>query len=151
MRKRHIIFISIVSIIVLLVYSHWSSQENDFEPNDVEEMSFENLFIPIKADTLIAYLNEFKMNHPSLEITNYSSEIVIKYNKHALILLNATANDMSKEREEFVRSGIIKDDNDKTVITLEKEKKDGHSFVSCPAPMLAEILRVKELKQIEKK
>ena len=45
------------------------------------------------------------------------------------------------EHEEFVKSGIVSDSEEKT--TLRLKKRGG--YVECPAPILSEILRLKNM------
>lgn len=141
MKRIHFILSAIATLIVLIVSANWLLKESEQVTDDKSEMTYENLFVQIKSDTLIYYLNTYKERHPSLVIKDNSREIVIEHNKHALILLNVSANDMPQEREEFVKSGVISDSGDKT--TLRLKKKDG--YVECPAPILSEILRLRNM------
>lgn len=146
MKKIHFVLFAIAMLIVLSVYAKWRLKETGLATDSETEMTYENLFVSINSDTLIYYLNDFKENHPSLSIRDNSHEIIVEHNKHALILLNVTANDMPKEREMFANGGIITDKDDKTVLRLAKSKINSAYYVECPAPILAEILRLKNLK-----
>ena len=145
MKKIHFILFSIALLTVLLVFANWRLKELEPIKEDKFEMTYDNLFVQINSDTLVYYLNTYKERHPSIVVKDNSHELVIEHNKYALILLNLTANDMPIEREEFVKSGIVSDSEGKT--TLRLKKRDG--YVECPAPILSEILRLKNMDDIE--
>lgn len=142
MKKIHFILFSIATLMVILVYANWRLKERELIKDEKSEMTYDNLFVQINSDTLVYYLNTYKERHPSIVIRDNSHEVVIEYNKYALILLNLTANDMPIEREEFEKSGIVSDSEEKT--TLRLKKRDG--YVECPAPILSEILRLKNMR-----
>lgn len=141
MKKIHFILFSIALMTVLLVFANWRLKEREQIKDEKSEMTYDNLFVHINSDTLVYYLNAYKKMHPSIVIKDKSHEIVIEHNKYALILLNLTANDMPIEREVFVKSGIISDSEEKTTLRLKKEGV----YVKCPAPILSEILRLKNM------
>lgn len=127
---------------VILVYANWKLKERELIKDEKSEMTYDNLFVQINSDTLVYYLNTYKERHPSIVIRDNSHEVVIEYNKYALILLNLTANDMPIEREEFEKSGIVSDSEEKTTLRLKKRDE----YVECPAPILSEILRLKNMR-----
>jgi len=142
MKKIHFILFSIATLIVLLVYANWRLKEREQIKDEKFEMTYDNLFVQINSDTLVYYLNTYKESHPSIVIKDNSHEVIIEHNKYALILLNLTANDMSIEREEFVKRGVVLDSENKTTLRLKKEG----IYVKCPAPILSEILRLKNMR-----
>lgn len=141
MKKIHFILFSIATLMVLLVYANWRLKEHEQIKDEMSEMTYDNLFVRINSDTLVYYLNTFKERHPSVVIKDNSDEVVIEHNKSAFILLNIVTNDMPNERKVFVNSGVISDNEDKTTLRLKKE----NGYVECPAPILAEILRLKNI------
>lgn len=141
MKKIHLILFSIATLICLLVYANWRLKEHEQIKDEISEMNYDNLYVKVNSDTLVYYLNTFKESHPSVVIKDNSDEVVIEHNKGAFILLNIVTNDMPREREKFVKSGIISDNEDKTTLRLKKE----NGYVECPAPILAEIIRLKNI------
>ena len=146
MKDKILIFIvSFVLVAFLLFGAQWILQDKSVKTTEMLPMSSEQLFVDIKADTLIKYLNLYfrTENHPSLKIEDKSSKLIIEYNKNSPILLNIIDNGMADERKELEKSGIIIDDDQKTKIVFDKYKLNGVQFVKCPSPILSEILRIK--------
>lgn len=143
--KVLICIVSFVLVAFLLFGAQWILQDRNVKKTGMSQMSSEQLFVDIKADTLIKYLDLYFMteNHPSLKIEDKSSKLIIEYNKNSPILLNIIDNGMADERKELEKSGIIIDDDRKTKIVFDKYKLDGVQFVKCPSPILSEILRIK--------
>lgn len=143
--KVLIIIVSLGLVVCLFIGAMWSLQDNDKIENETSELSYEQLFVDIKSDTLNKYLNQYfkTENHPSLNIEDKSSQLIIEYNRNAPILLNIIDNGMNEERKEFEKSGIISDDAQKTRIVLKKYKIDDVQYIKCPSPILSEILRIK--------
>ena len=143
--KILICIVSFFLVAFLLFGAQLILQDRNVKKTEMSPMSSEQLFVDIKADTLIRYLDLYfrTENHPSLKIEDKSRELTIEYNQNSPILLNIIDNGMADERKELEKSGIIIDDGQKTKIVLNKHKLNGVQFVKCPSPILSEILRIK--------
>lgn len=145
MKEKVFIIVSLGLVVFMLIGTLCMLQEKNERTVEISPLSSEQLFVDIKADTLSRYLNlYFKTeNHPSLNITEKSKQLIIEYNREAPILLNIVDNGMSIERKELEKSGIISDDAQKTRIVLKKHKINDVQYIKCPSPILSEILRIK--------
>lgn len=143
------IIVSLGLVACLFIGAMWSLQEKEIKNNDTSQLSYEQLFVDIKSDTLTKYLNQYfkTENHPSLSIEDKSRKLIIEYNRNAPILLNIIDNGMNEERRELEKSGVIFDDAFKTKIVLDKHSLNGVEYVRCPSPILSEILRIKTQQQ----
>lgn len=144
MKKLHFLILSIIIIFLLCILAFIRINNKSEKQEDAKELTQEQLFVLVNADTLVYYLNEFIMTdeHPSLNITKESNKLVITHNQNAHILLNRIDNNMSLERKKF--SSVLMDKDGLTTITLEiTYKDDGSEYVKCPAPILADVLRIK--------
>lgn len=144
MKKNHFIILSIFAIVFLTLFTQYRLNTNTNIANDISSLPTEKLFVLVNADTLEYYFMEYINEHknPSLKFQKKKSGFIISYNQNAPILLNRYDNNMKLEREAF--SEIIQDRNGITSINLVSYTIDGIKYIHCPAPILIDLLMMKE-------
>lgn len=149
MKHKYFLIISVITVLILcfLAQNRFSSKLDEKERMD--SLKQENLFVLVNSDTIAHYLNKCAKasnKYQSLKVEEESDELLISYNQHALILLNRADNGMYPENKLF--ENITENKDGQTFIKLNITKKDGVKYVKCPAPILVEILRMKDNKSL---
>ena len=142
--KTKIIYIVFAVIIfgVLGVYVSSNTGKKVIAVEDTEypNLSANELFVPIHADSLDFYIKQYYYRS-NLKTNNQRSQYTIEYNPNAFILLHANNNKMKEARRTLESADIegfsVKYSGNIVRITMQK---DG-DYVTCPALFVAEILR----------
>lgn len=149
MRHKYFLLISVLTVFILCIFAQYRISSNYSEEGGADSLKQEDLFVLVNSDTIVYYLNKCvknSKNYQSLKIEKRTRDLLISYNRHALILLNRVDNGMYPENKLF--DNITENKDGRAFIKLEITQKEGANYVKCPAPILVEILRMKENKSL---